>query len=146
MASKAWDVAAVWALQVPEVAVEGQRSTADSASGMQEARRERHTVDTHSGSHLPSVRSGTQGRELRISLGALHTTFATSGRKVRRPGVVSRAAASATSPAKSSTPSNHREQHRKPLPQHSSICYRDRRRAAGRLARRSRRIGFLLDN
>src|SRR6478672_10886104 len=34
---------------------------------------------------LPSI----QGRELRISLAALHTAFAVSGRKVRRPGVVS---------------------------------------------------------
>jgi hypothetical protein len=35
------------------------------------------------------VRSGTQVRELRISLAALHTTCAIAGRKVRRPGVVS---------------------------------------------------------
>jgi hypothetical protein len=34
------------------------------------------------------VRSGTQDRELRISLAVLHTTVAISGRKVRRPDVL----------------------------------------------------------
>jgi hypothetical protein len=43
-----------------------------------------HRIDTHSRRHFAPVRSGTQGRELRISLAALHTTCAISGRKVRR--------------------------------------------------------------
>jgi hypothetical protein len=42
-----------------------------------------HRIDTHSGRHFAPVRSGTQVRELRISLAELHTTVAISGCEVR---------------------------------------------------------------
>src|SRR6476620_1570489 len=43
-----------------------------------------HRIDTHSGRHFAPVRSGTQVRELRISLAERRTTFAISGGEVWR--------------------------------------------------------------
>jgi hypothetical protein len=43
-----------------------------------------HRIDTHSGRHFAPVRSGTQVRELRISLAELRTTFAISACEVWR--------------------------------------------------------------
>jgi len=53
---------------------EGKLHTTYTHSGRskQNSHSKWHRIDTHSGSHLPPVRSGTQGGELRIFLAALH--------------------------------------------------------------------------